>query len=275
MSGRGVAARWRELGAGVYARRYEFVDQEIGLVVGDGAALLIDTRTTLGQAAELRSDVRAITAAPIDIVVNTHGHWDHCFGNAGFRGAAFWSQRGAVRFIERTAEETRRRLMGEFPDLAGELAGAELLMPDHPVDRVAFVDVGGRRLRLAFHGRGHTDHDLVVTVPDAGVTFAGDLVEEGAAPSFSDSYPLDWPVTLDALLAAAPAGPIVPGHGGIVDRAFVERQRAEIAQLAGAARRIQGEAGPPESTLADVPFSPAAAGEGLGRALAQLRGELD
>ena len=80
-------------------------------------------------------------------------------------------------------------------------------------------------------GRGHTDHDVVVHVPDAAVVFAGDLVEQGAPPDLGDAVLAEWPATLDALLALRPAV-VVPGHGDPVDAAFVAAQRAELAEVA-------------------------------------------
>src|SRR5690606_20761345 len=67
------------------------------------------------------------------------------------------------------------------------------------------------------------------------VVFAGDLVEEGADPAMEDSYPLEWAATLRTLLAK-PAAELcdvwVPGHGRVVDRAFVEAQCAQLTQMA-------------------------------------------
>ena len=84
---------------------------------------------------------------------------------------------------------------------------------------------------LQHPGRGHTDHDVVVHVPDAAVVFAGDLVEQGAPPDLGDAVVADWPATLDALLALRPTV-VVPGHGDPVDPAFVRAQRAELAEVA-------------------------------------------
>jgi glyoxylase-like metal-dependent hydrolase (beta-lactamase superfamily II) len=84
-------------------------------------------------------------------------------------------------------------------------------------------------VRLRHHGRGHTGADLVVAVDD--VVFAGDLVEEGAPPAMDDAFPLEWPSTLTALLDLV-RGPVVPGHGAVVDAAFVAAQRDELALLA-------------------------------------------
>ncbi len=50
------------------------------LFVGSETALLLDTGMGLG---DLRAAVRSVTQLPL-IVVNTHGHYDHCNGNSQF-----------------------------------------------------------------------------------------------------------------------------------------------------------------------------------------------
>jgi glyoxylase-like metal-dependent hydrolase (beta-lactamase superfamily II) len=72
---------------------------------------------------------------------------------------------------------------------------------------------------------------VLVHVPDAGVVFAGDTVEQGAPPSVgSDAVPAEWPVLLDRLLALAP-DIVVPGHGEPVDATFVRAQREYLRAL--------------------------------------------
>ena len=256
-SAAGPAHGWREIADRVFVRRYAFFDQEIGAIVGDGELLLVDTRSTTAQARELLADLRRLAAVGWR-VVNTHHHFDHSFGNAVFRPAETW---GHVRCAERLradGEATRSELAGEMPELAAELAETTVDPPDRTFAARAELVVGGRAVELIHLGRGHTDNDIVVRVPDAGVVFAGDLVEQGAPPSFGDSYPLDWPATLGHLLDRA-AGPIVPGHGDVVDRDFVAAQLAEIALVAERARREwpalaatgHDPAGAPPGPLAD------------------------
>ena len=43
---------WTEIGDRMFVRRYAFYDQNIGVVLGDGAALVIDTRSTHVQGRE-------------------------------------------------------------------------------------------------------------------------------------------------------------------------------------------------------------------------------
>ncbi len=171
--------------------------------------------------------------------------------------------------------------------MAADLLASPIDPPDRTFVREATVDLGDRRVDLRFMGRGHTDHDVVALVPGADVLFAGDLVEQGAPPSFGDAYPLDWPATLGQLLDLAAEGRVVPGQGEVVDRDFVAAQLGEIAFLAELARRQWPDlraaghdpAGPaPADLVADsahhLGWPTSAVSEALGRAIRQAAGLL-
>jgi glyoxylase-like metal-dependent hydrolase (beta-lactamase superfamily II) len=245
-----VTAGWQEVADGVMVRRHRELDLNCGLVLGDGACLVVDTRSHLGEAADLIAAVRTVTSHPWT-VVNTHAHYDHCFGNAAFRPAPIWASRGCAADLA-AAGELQRAVVVAGLRATGEDAEADLISaapidpPDHLVDDVAVLDVGGREVVLHFLGRGHTDHDLVVEVEtdgDGTVVFAGDLVEEDAPPAFEDAFPADWPATLGRLHALA-RGPVVPGHGAVVDAAYVGAQRGELLAVLAALRAGRLQDGP-------------------------------
>ena len=275
----GVEDGWVEIGDRFFVRRYTFYDQNIGLVLGDGAALVIDTRSTYGQAREIVAHVREVTRDPVTTVVDTHGHFDHAFGNAIFRPCTIWGQAGCVPFMERTGERRKAAIGADEPDLAGDLAEVVIDPPDRTFDDTATLEVGGRPVELRYLGRGHTDHDAVLTVPGTDVVWAGDLVENGAVPFFGDGYPLDWVTTSAALagLVDPGRGVIVPGHGDHTGRAFADAQAASIAALAEVARRVHAGELDVDAALATHPFPehpPEHAGRALERALAQLAGTI-
>lgn len=232
-----LAAVWQEVGDRVFRRRYPALDLNVGAVLGDDQVLLIDTRSWRAEAEELRQELRALTTLPCRQVLNTHAHFDHCFGNAVFRPAAFWGHWRCAEDLRDHGEEQRRKVMEGFPAAAADLAGLELVPPDRLVADRAAIDLGGRRVELLHLGRGHTDNDLVAVVPDAGVTFAGDLVEEGAPPSFGDAWPLEWPATLDRLLEQA-TPVVVPGHGDVAGPELVRTQAGEQRAVADLCRRV-------------------------------------
>jgi glyoxylase-like metal-dependent hydrolase (beta-lactamase superfamily II) len=267
---------WVELGDRVFVRRYRFFDQNIGVVLGDGAALVIDTRSTHVQAREILTDLRELTAAPVTVVVDTHGHFDHAFGNRVFRPATIWGHDRCVTFMARTGEARRAVIAAEEPEIAADLPEVVIDPPDQTFAETAYLEVGGRRVELRHLGLGHTDHDIVVNIPDAGVLFAGDLLENGAVPFFGDAYPLDWPETA-LRVAELVVGVVVPGHGDHADRAFAESQAASLAELAGLARRVRSGELSLDEAVAKTPFPDYPAEDvrkPLLRAVAQSRGEL-
>jgi glyoxylase-like metal-dependent hydrolase (beta-lactamase superfamily II) len=175
-----------------------------------------------------------------------------------------------------TGNDKIAQISAAVPELADELAEVVLDPPDRLFDDAATVpfDAGGRVVELRYLGRGHTDNDIVVLIPDVDVLLAGDLLENDATPYFGDGYPMDWPATVEALVALV-TGPVVPGHGSIGDRAFAVRQMTEFRTIAELATLVhQGIIGLDDAVLR-TPYPADAAREPLERALAQVRGELD
>ena len=231
-------ARWLEVGDGVLVRRYAELDLSIGLVLGPTGCLVIDTRGDEIQGAELAAAVRGVTALPWTVVV-THAHFDHCFGTGALLACQVFAHARCVAALAADGEAYRQAWIERYrrqgrPEMAEALAEARLVIPAAlPADR-AELSVGGREVVFTHLGRGHTDHDLLVQVPDAGVLFTGDLVENGAPPAIgADAYLAEWAPTLDAVVDLLGAGTAVPGHGDPVDAGFVATQRDELAVLAG------------------------------------------
>jgi glyoxylase-like metal-dependent hydrolase (beta-lactamase superfamily II) len=263
-----VTSGWREVADRVWIRRYEFLDQTIGAIGGDAGMAVIDTRANHRLADELRDDLRSL---PGDVVtvVNTHGHWDHAFGNARFAPVPIWGHVRCVDFIAATGEAARARLIEEYPAEADAFREVALTPPTEVFTDAAALDLGGRRVELHYLGLGHTDNDIVITVPDASVLFAGDLLENAPAPSFGDSFPISWPVTGLALLALVD-GVVVPGHGAPFDRSFAERQVGELGLLADLAREAAAGVIGIDEAVRRSPFAPEPTGEALERARLEL-----
>jgi glyoxylase-like metal-dependent hydrolase (beta-lactamase superfamily II) len=260
-----VASGWREIGDRVFVRRHESWDLNVGLVVGGAGCLVIDTRVSRREGRELARAVRAVTTLPWTIA-NTHAHLDHVLGNSAFDNAGIW---GHIRCADFLRERGHARLCELHKLDEADLADSKIVAPNNTFEDVAYIELGQRVVVLRHLGRGHTAGDIVVEVPDAGVLFAGDLIREGGPLWFEDAYPLDWPSTLRALEAFAP-GPVVPGHGLIVDRHFVAGQRAMLTELVVAARDAYA-AGRRVDDAADIlPLKPRIARDALARAYRQF-----
>ncbi|PJJ65462.1 MBL fold metallo-hydrolase [Compostimonas suwonensis] len=232
---------WSEVAHGVYQRRYEPLDISVVVIAGDDGLLVVDTRSNPAEGGEIVADVaRRFGGSPIRWVVNSHAHYDHTFGNQRLGPASeVNAQIYGHHLIPRHFEdfEAPRIARGEV-DPARPLdplwADVVLTPPTHPVDTRTLLGLGGRVVELVPLAPGHTDTDLVVLVPDARVWVVGDIVEQSGPPLYgSGCFPFGWPNVLDGLLTEIEPGDlIVPGHGTVVDRAFVERQSAQLRVVA-------------------------------------------
>ncbi|HSJ28048.1 MAG TPA: MBL fold metallo-hydrolase [Acidimicrobiia bacterium] len=231
-----------EVGDRIFRRRYESLDQNIGVILGGESACVIDSRSTHPDADELRGDLARLTTLPVAFLVNTHMHWDHTFGNARFPEAVIVGHVDCRRRLLEEGEAARSRVQATegFPEeIRQNLGSVEIVPPTVTFRNSIRLHLDDRTIELRWLGRGHTDNDIVVAVD--GVCFAGDLVEEGAPPAFGDAYPEEWVTTLDLLLEDL-APTVVPGHGDVVDADFVRAQRDEIAQAVGHLARDEGTA---------------------------------
>jgi glyoxylase-like metal-dependent hydrolase (beta-lactamase superfamily II) len=266
---------WTEVGDGVLVRRYEFADQNIVAIIGRDETLVVDTRTTLRHAAEIRADLTAISAPPVSVVVNTHGHSDHVFGNHVFRPCVIWGHERCVTMLVQTGEAQRARIIEYLPDMADEMAEVVFDPPDRTMTDQATVEFGDRQVELRYLGRGHTDNDIILIAADADVLCAGDLLENAPAPYFGDGFPMDWPDTAQRILElVGDRTAVVPGHGDHAGRQFTADSLRDFRTLAATAQRLHDGDLDMEAAVAATPYPAGIAPDILERALAQLRGEL-
>ncbi|MEU9853358.1 MBL fold metallo-hydrolase [Streptomyces sp. NPDC047974] len=235
-----AAQGWERLASGVGRRRLPGWDATTGLVVGDKAVLLYDTGSTLAEGAAIRAQAEAITGGRrVTHIALGHPHFDHVLGTAAFAGAEVFGAVGTDVLLgsARTREELYVDAVRQGVDERAASEAAEALVaPRHTVTGEWTLDLGGRQVLLANLGPAHSGHDLAVFVPGERETvFCGDLVEESGEPQAGpDATGARWPDALDRLLAlGGEDARYVPGHGAVVDAAFVRRQRDELARRFG------------------------------------------
>jgi glyoxylase-like metal-dependent hydrolase (beta-lactamase superfamily II) len=252
-----TSPRFTEIAPRVWVAHYDWMHVNITLVGGSDGLLMVDTHGSAAEARVVADDVRRLGAGPLTGLVNTHEHWDHHFGNATMVEqfgdmpihATEWardhiedSARGVFEKYEQATDHPRRE----------EILATTVLLPTHTFSSAVQLDLGDRAVELIHPGRGHTSGDLVVRVPDADVVIAGDLVEESDPPFIGDdSWPLEWPTTLDLVIGLmTDATVVVPGHGKVVDQAFVQDQRVELGVIAETIRDLASRGVPQSEALA-------------------------
>ncbi|WP_114423157.1 MBL fold metallo-hydrolase [Nocardioides houyundeii] len=258
----GYDTGFHEVGDRIWVARYEWHDVNITVIEGGAGLLMIDTHASTRAAVGVIDHIRRAGLGEVTVVVNTHEHFDHTFGNAAVRSAygpvpihatqhaTDHTLSSAVAFKARFAAQVAA---GELADpRTPEILQTDVVAPDRPFVGRTTLDLGGRTVELVHPGRGHTAGDLVTWVPDANLLQAGDLLEETGPPVYTDhSYPLDWPATIDVVLDLIDdRSTVVPGHGVPVDKEWVRGQRAEIAQVADTIQQLGSEGVPIERAVA-------------------------
>ena len=165
-----------------------------GLVVGDDALLLIDSKEIRNAASEqLLKAVRQISNKPIRYVINTHSHFDHAGGNA------YFAQLGATII----AQENYR-----YTPIAHHLR----------FDKQFSMTLGDEEI-IAYHTPTHTLDSTIIYLPKSNVLFMGDnfssswLLYEGAhgMAGYQETHDKALSLVDNKTL-------IVPGHGTVGKR---------------------------------------------------------
>ncbi|MEU9336528.1 MBL fold metallo-hydrolase [Streptomyces sp. NPDC048290] len=209
----------------------------IGIVVGDRAALVIDTGAGPGNGAHVREVARELADGLPLYLALTQLDPGHGFGAQAFKGHATIVYSEAQRDRSRhhaPAYITTFRGMGRA--VAGQLDGMELVEPDVTYQDEYEIDLGGVRAVLRQWGPAHTADDQTVLI-DRRVLFAGDLLQDRMFPILPYFPPFDthfdgdrWIEALDELIALD-IETVVPGHGDITGTQHMREVREYLSHV--------------------------------------------
>jgi cyclase len=212
-----------------------------GLVVADGEALLIDTAATERRALALREAVKSVSPALPRLLVNTHSHGDHTFGNYLFPEAAVVGHRGTRTEVTQIGTH----LTTLWPDVCwGDL---ELRPPQVTFEDRLTIHVGDTEAQVLHLGPAHTGSDVVVWLPGRRVLFTGDIVMSGATP-FCPMGSVAG--SLDAVRALRDLRPrvVVAGHGPVAGEELLDTTEGYLLLL----QRLAKEGVAAGATVLDV-----------------------
>ena len=242
-----------ELAAGIF--RFEVagvIDVNCGIVVGDDGVCVIDSGTVEADARAILAAVRSVSDRPVRYAINTHHHGDHSLGNWWMRPAiVVGHDRCRLRLLGEEGEAHKDLMARLVPMAAEQIRTVPLDPPSLTFASMLSLHVGRTALRLRHCGRGHTDNDIVVCCEEAGIAFAGDLIEEGGPPWTGDSFPAEWGATLRGVQPLAQL--FVPGHGRSMEAASVAGQAAGFEQFAAACAESRARGGGPAEAPASLP----------------------
>ena len=208
-----------------------FIETELkganhGFVTTSDGIVLIDTPHKPSDALRLKDEIGRRGA--LRYIINTEPHGDHWTGNAYF-DVPVVAQQGV-----------RSRILGT--DLAAHVARVASFGPEEPkllenyqpnVPVITFqsemtLHVGNHSFRMV-HMPGHTPYQAAVIVVEEGVVFTSDNVFCQVQTWLQEANPDHWLRSLDSLRELR-AETLVPGHGPVCDKRYLEEQGAFIQE---------------------------------------------
>lgn len=181
-----------------------------GFIVGPDHVVSIDTTSTERRTRAYLDAIAAVTAAPVDMVVNTHHHGDHTNGNCLLPEATIIGHR---RCREQVMASSIRAADGAFTPI--EWGDISLAPPTVTFEDRLDLHIG--ELTVEPHhigGPAHTTGDVVVWIPERSVLFVGDLVFNGGTPFVLMGSVAGSLASLGTLRGFG-AETVVPGHGPV------------------------------------------------------------
>jgi cyclase len=215
-----------------------------GFVVGDDGVAVIDTFENEAAAKALLGQIHSLTHLPIKFVINTHYHLDHVAGNRVF------AQHGAVivghHSVRAWIHTENLKFFGEKIKPEEKALVQNLFAPEVTYDTGVTLFLGTRRIEITYM-QGHTGGDSVVSIPDAGIVFCGDLFWRHTLPNLIDATTSTWISTLSEFTeqkadtlpnsALPPAVIFIPGHGDVGNADDVLEFQGYLTWLRGAVEK--------------------------------------
>jgi glyoxylase-like metal-dependent hydrolase (beta-lactamase superfamily II) len=207
------------------------------LFVSDDAAALVDSGYVTHAAQTLALVRHALGARPLDLLVNTHLHSDHCGGNAALQAAY------ACRTLVPAAEAGKVRAWDEDA-LSYKVTGQQCarFSLDATLAPGDTLDLGGLHWQ-ALAAPGHDPHALLLFCAEERILISGDALWENGFgvifPELAGEPGFDEQRATLELIAALDARVVIPGHGRVfadVEPALA-RARSRLDYLAVDPRR--------------------------------------
>lgn len=201
-----------------------------GFIVTGQGVVLVDAFARPQAARQALRIIATVTPQPVRYLVYTHHHFDHVGGSTVF------SRKTRIVAHENVASHLKRYnpTRARMPDLVYR-NGLQLTSGPHPV--------------LLLHaGRGHSNADTFVYLPNDGILFTGDMVVHKDVGYFGQARVLEWIWTL-RLLSVLPIKTVVPGHGPVGGRAVLDDFIGYLEYMYGAIRRFNADGLPDAAVL--------------------------
>jgi cyclase len=190
-------------------------------IITDAGVILIDTGFTNRISYSLLKEIKQRTDKPVKLVINTHDHSDHAFGNSVFVEATILAHDNCrARIIQRGEE--RIKVYRRFDrKLKEDLNGISITPPQRTYKKDFTEHFGEKTLKIIHPAKGaHTNGDTMVLLPEDKILISGDVLSVNYHPNLEDANLSAWLNTLEEIKKMQ-VEHIIPGHGTMPSKEYI------------------------------------------------------
>jgi cyclase len=200
-----------------------------GIIATNEGALVIDALGSDVVARAERESIATVIKQPIRYLLSSPFHDQFSKGNLAY---------GDV--VKIGHENYRARLITQMQTGGASAEEQRTRLPNATYRDRMTLYLGGKEIQILYLGRGHTDGDSIVFVPQDRIAYLSELFFSEEFPNMAGGYGVSWLEVLDRVDALG-ADIFIPGHGPIpVDpkatRAGLNRLRQIFVDMRDALR---------------------------------------
>ncbi len=202
--------------------------------IGPDGMLLIDSSVATA-APRIRQALATLGPQQLQLLVNTHWHFDHTDGNAALHDSGAMIMAHENTRLRMSIAQHMNALNADFPASPGSA------LPQQVFQDRAHMFFNNEELRLVHFAPAHTDSDIYILFKNGNVLHAGDIWFNGTYPLIDDSSGglIDGMIrgSSELVSLADKDTKIVPGHGPLGDKAALAAYRDMLVAVRD---RVQG-----------------------------------
>jgi glyoxylase-like metal-dependent hydrolase (beta-lactamase superfamily II) len=180
-------------------------------------------------ARRLHLSILSLTDQPVVWVADENGQGHSFLGNDYWReqGVRLIAHRDAIAEIEAKGNQVLKRMQAIVLE-KGE--GTKVAVPEHTVDSIWSLNLGGTLIELRSFGAAHSPGDMSLWLPQQKILISGDIAfHQRLLAIFPETDVASW---IESFELMATLGPeiIIPGHGQPTDIQSVRWATQEYLQ---------------------------------------------
>lgn len=217
----------KEIAEGIIVFDNPFGGSNITSITSSEGSVVVDASLFPSKAEQIKVYLKRLMNSDIQLVINTHYHPDHTFGNIGFQSQIACSESTEDYFFKMDKGYIRD-ILSRNDSLQKE---SIQMVPPAITFKDDYTYTFGKRKILLERVGGHTPDSTIIRVPEEKVYIVGDLVVSGFHPEIVYDSDLDRWIDILKRLRREDIRFLICGHGEVSSVSEISKMIAYLERL--------------------------------------------